>query len=262
MYENKHLTEEQIAQCADAIVDGKYGTLDNYLRQHLAVCDECASEVLSVSDIVVDFKHEAKEVKTIRFKPWVAAVASVAAVGLVFVVVTSVFDFSKSSEPNSQALANVENVGIDSTIVENDTVDIVVPEKKTTKETPRQASPAKPSDRETFKIVQKDLLAEAFVPDKTLEVLFNNFTQTYRGEDVVITTKGIIKRAETDSLKWSNPMGEELYVEFFNNKGTRIITLTKKSAGAHIPELEKGLYYWKLINQDFDLLFVGKILVE
>ncbi len=261
MHENKHLTEEQIAQCADAIVDGKYGLLDNYLRQHLAVCDECASEVLSVSDIVVDFKQEVKEVKTIRLKPWFTLIVSVAAVGLIFVVVTSVMDFNHKSVQALQALVSDESSVADTTIKDSVIEDSIVSGNNNVVESPKQVLPKK-SDKEPVKIVQKELLAEAFVPDKTLEVLFNNFTQTYRGEDVVITSKGIIKRAETDSLKWSNPMGEELYVEFFNNKGTRIITLTKKSAGVLIPELDKGLYYWKLINQDFDLLFVGKILVE
>lgn len=262
MHENKHLTEEQIAQCADAIVDGRFGLLDGSLRQHLAVCDECASEVLSVSDIVVDFKEEAKEVKTIGFKPWVAAIASIAAAGLIFVVVTSVLDFNQDSEQELQALASSNNVVADTTENTIEIIDSIVTGKSTAVDLPKQAFQPKTSEKEAVTVVQKDLLAEAFVPDKTLEVLFSNFTQTYRGEDVVITSKGIIKRTETDSLKWSNPMGEELYVEFFNNKGTRIITLTKKSAGVQIPELDKGLYYWKLINQDFDLLFVGKILVE
>ncbi|MFO7791263.1 MAG: hypothetical protein R6V32_11920, partial [Bacteroidales bacterium] len=50
----EHLTPEQIARCADAINSGTYHQLPEYLRNHLRECDQCAEEVINVSDISSD----------------------------------------------------------------------------------------------------------------------------------------------------------------------------------------------------------------
>lgn len=265
---DNHLSEEQIAQCADAIVGGRYGELDSELRNHLTICDDCAAEVLSVTDIVIDFKANASKGKLIRFKPWVAAVSGVAAVGLIFFVAMALL----KQNPNTQNLAeneykfpavgvvdSAELIGSPTEEVES-LANLEKPEDKSDVVSPKSA----PKQKETpMKSKPVDSFSGgSYVPDQTLEILFENFTQAYRGEDIVILSSGVTELPGTDSLKWSNPSKEELYVEFFDNTGNRFLTLTERSSGISIPDLNNGLYYWKLINQDFDLLFVGKIVVK
>lgn len=258
---DNHLTEEQVAQCADDIVDGRYEALNSELRQHLAICDECAAEVLSVSDIVVDSKRLLNTSRKLTFRPWIIAITSAAAVGLLFFIIGSTLYKKQNSLTDIIASTNtLDTARMESqtSLREDQSMD-----KETVRTTDKRVSAnAMLSEQKPTKVVQKDILADAYIPNKTLETLSENFTQAYRSEDIVVNSTGITSNLESDSLKWNNPLGAKLFVEFFNNKDERILTLTDTSSGIPIPELEKGLFYWKLINQDFDLLFVGKILIE
>ncbi|MFP4556766.1 MAG: hypothetical protein ACLFNU_07835 [Bacteroidales bacterium] len=269
MKTNYHLTEEQIAACADAIIDGKYSNLNQDIRNHLAECDECAAEVLNVTEISIDFSAgSSTKGLFIKFKPWIIATASIAAAGALLLIAFNATVFSDSDNVNSPPLAleNADNHhGYDepySTRMSDTSETRLAQEKDSAKRQLEDSIKQKVTEKKESKTELKEDYLLPYGPNETLEKLFNNFTQAYRGEDITITSKGVTKIPEADSLKWSNPNGEELYVEFFNNKGHRINTLTVNSAGIPLPELDKGLYYWKLINNDFDLLFVGKIIVE
>ena len=105
-------------------------------------------------------------------------------------------------------------------------------------------------------------LLASYEPNSELEKLYDNFASAYRSDDISVVSDRIVRVPANDSLKWSNPSKEIMNVDIFNNKGNRILTLSSNTNGIKIPALDDGLYYWKLINQDFDLLFVGKIFVE
>ncbi len=266
---NNHLTEEQIATCADAIIDGNYSNLDQSIRDHLAECDECAAEVLNVTEISLNFTSgSSANGWMVRFKPWIMASAGVAAAGVLLFVAFNSTLFSDPNKAGSPPLAidNNEKIhGYDEpySINELDTAEVSISQKNDEVENLQEdTKEQKVKGKGESKTKPKDDHLIAYGPNETLEKLFENFTQAYRGEDITITSRGITSMPESDSLKWSNPNGEELYVEFFNNKGDRINTLTVNSAGIPLPELDDGLYYWKLINNDFDLLFVGKIIVK
>lgn len=263
---DNHLSEEQIAQCADAIIGGSYGELDSQLRNHLTICDDCAAEVLSVTDIAIDFKADAARGRLVRFKPWIVAASGVAAVGVIFLLATSILNQPQvHTEPASPRaslpLAEQVDTPIDTA---GQTIDKVVIAAAEPKAKVKSEKSHNTKEEQNIPKEQSASIAGggAYVPDQTLEILFENFTQAYRGEDVVINTRGVVNVPGSDSLVWSNPSKEELYVEFFDNTGNRFLTLTERSSGVKLPELSNGLYYWKLINQDFDLLFVGKIVVE
>ena len=266
---NNHLGEEEVAQCADAIIRGKYGTLNSQLRNHLAICDECAAEVLSVTDITIDFNTESPKGKLARLKPWVLAASGVAAAGILFFIATGIL--MQTDSPVELATQYDENLpileqtdsAIDNTITHTKEEGLAEIKKQEVMPSPSFEKPLeKISEPATGKQKPSQSYAGNYLPDETLEILFQNFTQAYRGEDIVILSKNITEIPGNDSLKWSNPAKEELYIEFFDNTGNRFLTLTKRTSGVKIPELNDGLYYWKLINKEFDLLFVGKILVE
>jgi hypothetical protein len=84
----------------------------------------------------------------------------------------------------------------------------------------------------------------------------------YRGESIDVTTLPELKYAKGTKLEWNNPEKQVLYVELFNNSGEKIKEITTNESNYHLPMLQPGLYYWKLINENYDLLFVGKIIVK
>ena len=262
MLKNTHFTEEEVAICADAIANGDYALLDADLREHLSICDECAAEVLCVTDIAVNHLSKGKgNGKRVQLKSWLGVALGVAAAGLLFFFVTSLLT-SAPSIGKSELATNFSSEAIDKT---TDTVLQVISTDKVMPADNEQS--ATPTNAERPKIAvasskAKPTVSASYVPDPTLEILYKNHTEAYRGESVTVISKGVLKISETDSLKWTNPAAEELIVELFNNEGDRIFTLTQNQSGMPIPKLSNGLYYWKLINPDFDLLFVGKILVE
>lgn len=102
----------------------------------------------------------------------------------------------------------------------------------------------------------------AYINHPQLEKLAQNYRGSYRGEEVKVITKGLILFNKTDSMAWQNPNLEPLTIEIYNNKGAQSYSVTTNGNSVKIPNLQNGLYYWKLINQDYDLLFVGKIEVK
>ncbi len=124
-------------------------------------------------------------------------------------------------------------------------------EKKNEKESKRTT---------TSELKQKDLLA--YSPNTQLEKVVENFRGTYRGNDIKVLTPETIIYPATDSLKWSNPSSGTLIVEIWNNQEVKVFDKETNEQGITIPLLSNGLYYWKLMNEEFDLLYAGKIKVE
>jgi hypothetical protein len=102
----------------------------------------------------------------------------------------------------------------------------------------------------------------AYTPNPQLEKLVENFRGTYRGGDITVTSLELTIFPTTDSLKWKNPSSTTLIVEILDVMGEKVFEADTKHSGIKIPSLKKGLFYWKLMNQDFDLHYVGKIRVE
>jgi hypothetical protein len=178
MLSNNHLTDEELAICADAINNERYDSLPEHIRQHLANCSDCANELMIISEIALAVEEDLSETKNTYIH--------------------------------------------------------------------------RPDEKEM-----------AYAPEKTLEQLFQNMQGQYRSESIVIKTPHTlqIKKSTTDILRWLNPKKEKLIVEIFNNKAEEIMEKETNAESINIPELSEGLYYWKLISKDFDLLFAGKIMV-
>ncbi|MFW6202759.1 MAG: hypothetical protein ACOC30_00510, partial [Marinilabilia sp.] len=62
-------------------------------------------------------------------------------------------------------------------------------------------------------------------------------------------------------LEWTNKEKEELIIEILDNKGDRILRDVTTGNRYRVENLGNGLYYWKLISSDYDLLFCGRIRV-
>ncbi len=237
MNQHIHFTEEEVAMVADAINENRYDHLPETIRLHLSECDECASEVLMVADIAQDFKMEAAKPKTLRLKRWIYIVSVSSAAAILIFTIFKLTQPNGNNHLNQNLLVTTDSVArsIDNSLIESDTT----------------------SEIKTNRIEGKNMAS--LEPNKQLEKLYDNYKTAYRGDDIQIVTKGVVQYSANDSLKWINPGKKTLTVEILDNKGEISKKATSKSQGIKIPNLPKGLYYWKLINEDSDLLYVGKI---
>ena len=269
MSKDKHLTYEEIAQCADAINEDNYDKLPSYLRDHLANCEFCVAEVMTVSDVSQDIEYELaqdkKKVKRLKINYWHIAAISVAAAAIILFFLTPLIDIGQNKINEPEIVQEFTNIPV---IIIDDEADTAyfkedykpgiasIPEEETHAEQEQGGT-----EKSSKKVNQKEMLAE-YKPNEGLEQLHENMKGAYRSRDIAINTPHTIKYENKDSLRWKNPKKDKLFVEFFNNEGKEIKTLVVDDNQVPIPELSDGLYYWKLINEDFDLLFIGKIIVE
>jgi len=236
MNDRPHFTEEEIALCAEAVNEGRYAHLPETLRGHLSECDQCASEVLMVADIAFDFKENERQLSPWR-KSWVlyATLCSSAAAILLF------FIFTLSRPDSNPALDKTMIAQSDSSAKNGADQDSVVPKSAT-----------EPGNQ----------LMASMHPNEKLEKLYQNHQQTYRAMGVEVITKGVVEYPASDSLKWKNESKEMLQVEIFDNREHKVQSLQTHASAVKIPVMATGIYYWKLISEDFDLLYVGKIIVK
>ncbi len=238
MNDKSHFSEEEIAQCADAINDGIYDQLPEKLRKHLSECEQCASEVLMVADIAFNFSIKEAQPKSSRLKRWIYVV-SISAAAAAAVLIFTIFKFSQpdSNMPLNKAM-----------IAQTDT----------------SAKIDKKGDSSVLmnkKELENQQIASLEINEK-LEKLYRNHQESYRANSIQIITKGEVAYPAIDSLKWINKTKDKLTVEIFNNNDQEIKSLGTNTSAVKIPKLGTGIYYWKLINEDFDLLYVGKIIVK
>lgn len=269
MSKDKHLTPEEIAQCAEAINNGRYEILPASLRNHLSACEECAGEVMMVSDVSQaideDLDLNKKAGKNLKIKSlYIGTIAAAAAIVLFFIV-----PLIENGKDAIQHTGYVVSTGDIPVFVVDETQDTVYFKDYGSFEIAvmNDESKAIEGERDIREVAvqesekKEELLAE-YKPNENLEQLYENLQGAYRSREVEVNTPPTINYENNDSLSWSNPKEKKFYIEFFNNKGEEVEAFVVENNKASIPELPGGLYYWKLINEDFDLLFVGKIIVE
>ncbi|MDY0280501.1 MAG: hypothetical protein RBR35_08060 [Salinivirgaceae bacterium] len=250
---SKHLTEEQIAFCAEAINSGKYSSIANNIQDHLIQCNECASEVVMVAEISseISFEELKKKKPQKNYKPVFYSIAAT------FLLFGTIYIFHRHTNPTNNVNTIAENKSVEELIQPMDTILLENQVKENN-------SPENPTENNNSnnKISTSTNQQLAYINHPQLEKLAQNYRGSYRGEEVKVITKGLILFNKTDSMAWQNPNLEPLTIEIYNNKGAQSYSVTTNGNSVKIPNLQNGLYYWKLINQDYDLLFVGKIEVK
>lgn len=236
---DKHLTPEQIAMCADAINSDSYSSLPEAIRLHLEECDECAAEVTDVAEMSLEIDRLVRSKKKgnmlkIRL---LYSVSAVAAVALIFFVFRLISEY-KSEVPNIVQLS--DSLNIDKIEPKKDSINHVY-----------QAEIANSEVQEAQN--------KMYLKNENLEILVNNFKDSYRSNEIEIISKSEIFAAMPCTLRWVNSQSQELRFELFNNQGNLVFETITTSNKVVVNGFPKGLYYWKLIDNDFNLLFVGKI---
>jgi hypothetical protein len=245
-----HLNENEISKYVDALLDGKEHAEPEHVKKHLAECDECASEVMVVYDVM---KEDAQETKVVDIrkskKPintWIALAASV------ILIVSAAIYIMTNNNPKQEDI-----------IVEQDPVIIDTTQKEKTHDTfDKEEEVNKVNIPEN----NQPLLAEAFIPNEDLEKLVDRFeTNNFRGDEIAVysSVDTTLKSGAALIIELNNTANQMLTIEVFNNKNE--LEMTEESNNTRIElkhSLGEGLHYWKLINEDFDLIYCGRFRIS
>ncbi len=266
-----HLTTEQIAECADAINEGRYAQLPEYLRHHLTECDQCASEVIYVAEMSSDsdkktdmeINRDSSEKNRFLKTPGKKILIGIAA-SIVILAVALLLSFPKLITPDKNEIAsshkNDDNKPLETIDKRGDTIKDHTVHNNNHRTEKNETTTENINDIDNAEPEKRELLA-SYEPDPELEKLYKTMQGNFRGKTIKTETPSEIIYNNNDSLRWKNKTSQPLIVEIFDNSGKEIIRDKTKQEKYKIPSLSPGLYYWKLIDKDFELLFVGKIVV-
>lgn len=250
--ETKHINEEQIAMVADALNAGDVSSLPADVKAHIAKCDDCANKALIVSELTLDNNSNTVNLKNsntknpfLKYYIYAIAAASIIILFLVFYL----------QKP----------IKVDNNIADSDDSLRTTEQVDTNKITPQTAQTVIKEeyiDKEKLKKVRDKKLV-AFVENRKLEDNFCRFSNSeMRSIDLNIISNQTLKIHNTKGLKleWTKP-SSPIIVELFNNKGEKIMSKETNNAFVDINSIEKeGLYYWKLLDEDYNIIYCGKII--
>jgi len=256
--DKNHLSEEQIAIYAEALATDTSVNLPDDIKKHVKNCEECTSEIHIVSEVlrekyknsIAEGLNNVKKSTSNSMRYWLAAasIIIIAALGYLFTRTSNTTDNNLIAIDST--LFETENIAYTYDEVDNSTIDTIT----TITDNSKEKKVITPKKKE---------IAIAFLANKELDKLVSRFENAnMRSKDISIITPSYIKLNKNDSinLQWNNTNNQYLTIEIFDNKGTKITSKTSSKNIVTINEISKnGLYYWKLINEDYDLLFCGKI---
>lgn len=273
-----HLSEQEVAYCAEAIRDQQPGKIPADLKQHLEQCNQCSAEVAMVADIsgfnLQQVQEDTSEEASSENKlPWI--VPLLAAAVLLGAVLWIFYPSSDKLNREDNLLTAEQPINDNGLQEEKPVLDSQARGEQTTTvtDTDEQFTPAErntgtlvdepeKSGSETEKVPQQALLAN-FTPDPDMEMLVANYQSAYRGGEIKVKSPSVVLTSEHPELLWENPANKNIYLEITDNKGNEVFAVSTQSSSVAIPQLSPGLYYWKLIEEeDYDLLFAGKIRSE
>ncbi|MDO9512203.1 MAG: hypothetical protein Q7J34_10630 [Bacteroidales bacterium] len=250
IHNTKCLTELQLAECADALFEQRYQTIAEPLKRHISSCDHCASELMMVCEIAT-LPVDSVKISS-PFRRTLVSIFAVAALLAVFFVLKAIFQpaaLPLPKEDSEQMVFKKVFKEFDGSVSNSDSY---VAGDDTSKKISRQ-------------IIEKvpDGMLASMEPNPDLEKLAGrSLTVTRSSNAVKLISKSFIRLKGMDSLRWSNPARVKLSLEWYNNKAMQIRQTTLNGHSAPIPAFPAGLYYWKLISADGDLLFCGKVIVD
>ena len=266
----KHLTEEQIAQYAEALSDGNPDKIDDKIREHVRDCNSCAEEVTEISMMIDEglpqvISHDEK-VKPLsrQLTLWFSIAA-----GIVLLVGVGAYFlyFQGNQQQMDPVVAEKEN---NSPEIKN-VIEIaeIVDEKPVSEKETQTTDINEDLSEEVMQqkeFASKNQLAEAYRPSSRLEQLSARFDGvSMRSDGFEMRSEHILTTAKKDTLKisWIADQNQELIFSLYDNKENLVSESTVPvKEYSFVADFDKGLYYYKVINQDFDLLYCGKIIIE
>lgn len=251
-----HLNEAEIAIIADALNCGNTNAIPKSLMDHLAECDQCAHEVALVAQLSNSTVNISQSVHKSKAKMLILT-GSVAASLLLFLTFKFIIPHYQTTR-FTQSRNNIKQV-VDTIPVPLECNDpLRSPQQKIAQYKQNYPDKAAATNKKTTVLI-------AYNESPDLEKLVNRFKgSTLRGDNIKIISPNIIETSGSQiKLEWVNNDNQDLMVEFYNNLGEKIEEQQTSADFLILPKFKApGLYYWKLLNDDFDLLFCGKIIVR
>lgn len=266
----KHLTEEQIAQYAEALSEGNPDRIEDKIREHVRECNSCAEEVTEISMMIDEGLPQVvapdEKVKPLGRKRafWFSVAAGIAllmGIGAYFLY------FQGGQQQKTPLVTEKEN--------KSPEINKVIEIAEIVDEKPFSEKEEQPADIDrdlTEEVVgqkgsaPKNQLAEAYRPSSRLEQLSARFDGvSMRSDGFEMRSEHILTTAKNDTLKisWIADQNQELIFSLYDNKENLVSESAVPVKGySLIADFDEGLYYYKVINQDFDLLYCGKIIIE
>lgn len=258
---DNHLSPQEISMSAEALLEKRFDQLPPHIKNHLQYCKQCSSEVNLITDIAFPEYSSAENTNqewdfyTIALPLLAAAVI----LGFIFFVIAPTYNQNNNDDRDSLAELYFEEAENETSHVVDEIITIG-PERVADDEP--SLDRAEKTETSSEPKTENTLLA-SFTPDEELEMLVRNFQSAYRGNQVTVQTESTIVFPGQTSLHWNNPDEISLIIEIFNNEGKEIFSFSTTGSSVDIPKIEPGIFYWKLIEEDdFDLLFVGKIISQ
>ena len=232
---NQHLTEEQIALCAEHQMNDTYDDLSIEIRNHLQDCKECQLEVLDIIELSEQIGNPQKKNKFLTLSISISSVAAIVAIVIILILPRQI--------NNSKHIA--ENIFIDTTLNKQT---IKTKKDSATKIKVKTISNVHPTEHLAY-----------YKPNKQLEALIKRTSEAgFRdGNNYKIPTTLTFKNHKT--IHWPNKDNESITFEIFSNTNKLVDSEMITSSRFNLPKLKKGLYYIKIINSDFDLLYVVRV---
>jgi hypothetical protein len=258
--ENKHLSEEQIAEIADAINSGDLSSIAQVYLDHIKECDQCADEAMLISEVseMPDIGRMPSKTSTNRsIKIFAAFAASIA------LILASYYIFIKPESNNSNIAESTDNIDTIKKAV--DVKDEAIAEIDTIVKTPDEELKNKIINQNKIQEeIERNQNQYAFSENKELENLFQRFNSApMRNGEFKIISDSILKIEPKDSIhiEW-----EDSYlsysIQIIDNQGNKIISKDNLITNYKSKStLDAGLFYWKLLDEDYNLVYCGKILV-
>ena len=261
MNTNQHLTSEEIALYAEALINNKLHLVAEHVRKHVKECNMCAHEVLEVAVICKEVSKENilisnnNKIKSIS-KTWISVAASISIIIAGGIYLNKIRQNTFNTQNNIAEITDTTNIN-----TQNDKNSLAQNNKLKTVNS--QKSTSIQQKKTKVKRTQFAGSTSNYATNKHFENLVLQYSNnTFRGTEIIIKTENTLstKLGSETILSWENIDEAKLTVELFNNKGDKIKDFETNENSLVLPNnLNAGLYYWKLINEDFDLLFCGKI---
>ncbi len=241
-----HLTTEQLALYSELLMAKKLEKVPSKIANHIANCDKCAAEATELSFIIEDssiYNTTSNKLKHVSLYKYIAIAASlILPIALWF----SFNNLFKNTNFAEKPLHKINNTNF-----HNKTANTITTDSSINNFNPNNTI--------------TDNIQLAYTPHPETEKLFENFKGNLRSNDIKILSKNEIKISKSKQLllEWENPENITLTVEIFDNNGINIESKSVSSNSYIVTsKFHNGLYYWKLFNEEFDLLFCGKIKIK
>jgi hypothetical protein len=268
---NKHLTEDQIAIFVEALEVGSESSLPEEWRDHVSECAECAYEINMVSTLlskdktgkITPKKEKSVTSKVLSLKAKLSIAASIAILissGILLLIVNTNQNIKITEKENISALAD--------SLIKKDTEKTAQTVDKPKKE--KEPKKTKTRGLQNVININKDQSSNrkklAYIANEKLEKLVaRSKDSNLRSNEIYVISASEMTKDEGDKiiLKFNNPKEINVIIEFFDNKGKKLFDATTNSEDYNPQKLVKpGLYYWKLLDNEFYMVFCGKIIIR